>query len=252
MRPANKSTRFTAPLFLLPSLFVAQMLFYQTLYFQRASWHEDTTAQLAVTKEWEPNRTYAPEIERGISALAQSDPEKVAFLRERGIPIHVLTPAQMAVSGCPAGSIGCTKHTDSSINVAAAAAMSPVSLAVVLSHELTHCRQHDKVLGMAVPSVWNRLLWRNEEAKAHVAGLTTAARLNLPLSGGPLTGWWFEFLVWYWPAATLLLSSLASLFGFHLIGEYIKKHAVQKAAPSSKDSAAKRPFQQPAPTPAIL
>ena len=237
---------------MLPSLFVAQVLFYQTLYFQRASWHEDTTAPLAVTKEWKPNRTYSPEIERGIDALSHSDSDQVTFLRERGISINVLTPAQMAVSGCPAGSIGCTRHSDSSINVAAAAAASPVSLAVVLSHELTHCRLHDQSLGMTVPGFWSRLLWRNEEAKAHVAGLKTAGRLDLPLSGGPLTGWWFEYLVWYWPAATLLLSGLASLLGFHLIAEYIKKQAVQKAAPSSKDSAATRTFQQPAPTPAII
>lgn len=252
MRTANKSTRFTAPLFLLPSLFVAQVLFYQTLYFQRASWHEDKTPPLTVTKQWEPHRTYSPEIERGISALSGSDPEKVTFLRERGIPINVLTPAQMAVSGCPAGSIGCTRHADSSINVVAAAAGSPISLAVVLSHELTHCRLHDQRLGMTVPSFWSRLLWRNEEATAHVAGLTTAGRLGLPFSGGPLAGWWFEYLVWYWPAATLLLSGFASLFGFHLIAEYIKKHAVQKAAPSSKSSAVNRTYQPPTPAPAIL
>ena len=252
MRTANKSTRFTAPLFLLPSLFVAQVLFFQTLYFQRWSWHEDRTPPLTVTKEWQPNQVYSPEIERGIAALSQSDPDKVTFLRERGIPIHVLTPAEMALSGCPSGSIGCTRHADSSINVIAAAAVSPVSLAVVLSHELTHCRLHDQRIGMSVPSVWSRLLWRNEETKAHVAGLTTACRVRLPLSGGPLTGWLFEYLVWYWPAATLLLSGLASLFGFHLIAEYIKKHAVQKARPSSTGSAATRTIQQPAPTPAIL
>ncbi len=81
------------------------------------------------------------------------------------IPIHILTPAQMAVSGCPVGSIGCTRHAGSSINVVAVATTSPVSFAVVLSHELTHCRLHDKTLGMAVPSGWSRLLWRNEESR---------------------------------------------------------------------------------------
>lgn len=197
-------------MFLLPALFVAQVLFYQTAYFQRVSWHEDRTAPLAVTAEWTPNKTYSPEIESGIAALSRSDADKVAFLRARGIPIHVISRAQMALSGCPAGSLGCTRHTDSSINVAAAAAATPVSLAVVLSHELTHCRLHDQVLGGTVASVWHRLLWRNEEATAHVAGLETAARLRLPLSGGPLSGWWFEYLLWYWPAATLLLSGLGA------------------------------------------
>ena len=252
MQPAKKSTRFTAPLFLLPALFVAQVMFYQVVYFERVSWHEDKTPPLAVTSDWVPNRTYSPEIERGIAALSLSDPEKVSFLRDRGIPIHVITPTQMAASGCPAGSIACTRHADSSINVVASAASSPVALAVVLSHELTHCRIHDKVLGLAVPSVWNRLLWRNEESKAHVAGLTTARRLGLPLSGGPLTGWWLEYLIWYWPAGTLLLAGIASLFGFHLIAEYIKKHAVHKAVSPSKDSAADRPYNPPTPTPAIL
>ena len=251
MHKAKQSTRFTAPLFLLPSLFVAQVLFYETVGLERASWHEDTTAPLLVTKEWIPNRVYSPEIERGILALAQSDPEKVRFLRERGMPIHLLTPAQMASSGCPAGSIGCTRHTDSSINVMAAAAMSPVSLAVVLSHELTHCRLHDNVLGMAVPSPWSRLFWRNEESKAHVAGLTTARRLRLPLSCGPLTDWWFDYLVWFWPAASMVLSGVVSLIGFHLIVEYIKKHAVREPK-ALQDSAAPIPFQPPATTPAIL
>ena len=251
MHTAKRSPRFTAPLFLLPSLFVAQVLFYETAGLQRASWHEDTTAPLLVTKEWIPNRVYSPEIERGILALAQSDPEKVRFLRERGMPIHLLTPAQMASSGCPSGSIGCTRHTDSSINVLAAAALSPVSLAVVLSHELTHSRLHDSTQGMAVPSPWRRLFWRNEESQAHVAGLTTARRLRLPLSSGPLTGWWFDYLVWFWPAASMLLSGFVSLIGFHLIVEYIKKHVV-RAPKALEDSAAVITFQAPATTPAIL
>ncbi len=57
----------------------------------------------------------------------------------------------MAVSACPVGSIGCTRHANSSINVVAAAATSG-SFAGVLSHELTHCRLHDKALAMAVSS----------------------------------------------------------------------------------------------------
>jgi len=247
---AKRSSRFTAPLFLLPSLFVAQVLLFQTAALQHASWHEDTSSPLTVTSEWTPGRTYSPEIERALRALSWSDPDKVQFLRERGIPIHILTPAQMAVSGCPAGSIGCTRHTDSSINVVAAAATSPISLAVVLSHELTHCRLHDKAVGMTVPSGWRRLLWRNEESQAHVAGLTTARHLGLPFSSGPLTGWWFDYLVWFWPAASMVISGVASLFGFHLIAEYIKKHAVHKIKPASQDSAATRTFQQPTVTPA--
>ncbi len=247
---AKTSMRITAPVFLLPSLFVAQVLFYQTLAQQRASWHEDTSPTLAVTKEWRPNQTYTPQIERGIAALAQSDPAKVQFLRQRGIPIHILTPAQMAVSGCPVGSIGCTRHIDSSINVIEGAAQTPISLAVVLSHELTHCRCHDERLGMAAPKAWSRLLLRNEESQAHVAGLTTARHLGLPLSCGPLTGWWFDYLVWFWPAASIVLFGLASLAGFHLIAEYIKKHA-RKVKPSSKESAATSSFQ-PAATPATF
>lgn len=248
MPTSKKSTRFTAPLFLLPSLFVAQVLFYQTLALQRASWHEDATPPLTVTSEWKPDRTYSPEIERGIAALSQSDPDKVNFLRERGIPIQIVTPAQMAVSGCPPGSIGCTRHADSSINVVAGAAVSPVSLAVVLSHELTHCRLHDKALGMAVPKLWSRLLLRNEESKAHVAGLRTARHLGLPSSCGPLTGWWFDYLIWFWPAASVVLFGLASLFGFHLITEYIKGHARK---PSSIGSAATHSLHSAA-TPAVL
>lgn len=241
MHKAKWSTRITAPLFLLPSLFVAQVLFYETLALQRASWHEDTTPPLMTTNDWKPNRTYSPAIEAGIAALSQSDPDKVTFLRKRGIPIHILTPAQMAVSGCPTGSIGCTRPSDASINVAAGAAVSPVSLAVVLSHELTHCRLHDKAPGMAVPTVWSRLLLRNEESKAHVAGLRTARDLHLPLSSGPLTGWWFDYLVWFWPAGSVALFGLTSLFEFHLIAEYIKKHA-RKVKPRSKDAAAQYSF----------
>ncbi len=252
MHTAKLSTRITAPLFLLPVLFVAQVLFYETAGLQRASWHEDTTAPLLVTKEWIPNRVYSPKIERGILALSQSNPDKVRFLRERGIPIHILTPEQMALSGCPTGSIGCTRHTDSSINVMAAAAVSPVSLAVVLSHELTHCRLHDQASGMTVPSVWSRLIWRNEESKAHVAGLVTARRLQLPQLSGPLAGWWFDYLVWFWPAASMLLSGLASLVGFHLIVEYIKRRAVRKPGTSRADSAAPMTYQSSAASSGIL
>ncbi len=76
MRTANKSTRSTAPLFLLPSLFVAQVLFFQSLYFQRWSWHEDRTPPLTVTKEWQPNQVYLPEIERGIAACGITQPPR--------------------------------------------------------------------------------------------------------------------------------------------------------------------------------
>lgn len=247
---AKRSTCITAPLFLLPSLFVAQVLFYQTLGQQKGSWHEEASPALAVTNEWRPNQTYTPQIEKGIAALGQSDPAKVQFLRERGIPIHILTPAQMALSGCPVGSLGCTRHTDSSINVIERAAQTPISLAVVLSHELTHCRLHDQRLGAAVPKAWSRLLLRNEESQAHVAGLRTAQHLGLPLSGGPLAGWWFDFLVWFWPAGSLVFFGGASLAGFHVIAEYIKKHA-RKVKPFSKEAAVTSSFQ-PGATPAAF
>jgi hypothetical protein len=246
-----KPTRFAAPLVLLPALFVAQTLFYETAGLQRRSWHEDTSSPLEVTREWIPNRVYSLEIERGVSVLAQSDPEKVRFLRERGIPIHILIPEQMALSGCPTGSIGCTRHTDSSINVIAAA-VSPVSLAVVLSHELTHCRLHDLASGMTVPSAWTRLFWRNEESNAHVAGLATARRLQLPQFHGPLAGWWFDYLVWFWPAATMFMSGVASLVGFHLIVEYIKRYALRKPRALSAGPEAPITFQSSATPSAIL
>ncbi len=214
MRPADKSTRFTAPLFLLPALFVAQVLFYQTAYFLRTSWREDRTAPLAVTAEWKPNKTHSPDIESGIAALSRSNPDKVPFLTSTRYP-H---PRSLPGADGPVR-LSCwfpRLHPSHRLQHQrrCGSAATPVSLAVVLSHELTHCRLHDQVLGGTVASIWHRLLWRNEEATAHVAGLETAARLRLPLSGGPLSGWCFEYLLWDWPAATLLLSGLASLSVF--------------------------------------
>ena len=113
------------------------------VHFQDVSWHEDQEPPLTVTSEWRPNRAYSPEIEAAIRALSQSDPDKVGFLRARGIPIHVLTPQQMAVSGCPPHSLGCTRHSNSTINILANAAASPKAAATVLSHELTHAAIHD-------------------------------------------------------------------------------------------------------------
>ena len=184
--------------------------------------------------------------------LVALSPDEVRFLRGRGIPIHILTPEQMNLSGCPNGSIGCTRHIDSSINVMAAAASSPVSLAVVLSHELTHCRLHDQAADLTVPSAWSRLFWRNEESKAYVAGLVTARRLQLPQLSGPLAGWWFDYLVWFWPAGSMLLSGVVSLIGFHLIVKYIKERAVRKPGASRADSAAPMTYQSSAASSAIL
>ena len=227
-----KPTRFTAPLFLLPTVFIAQVMCYQVAYFTRWSWHEDRSGPLTATAEWKPYRTYTPEIERSLALLSHSDPDKVRYLRERGIPIHILTAQQMAVSGCPAGSLGCTRHADSSINVISVAGSDSTALAVVLSHELTHCQIHDAVRGSSPVSTWKHLLWRGEEANAHVAGLATAWDLRLPLRGGPLSGWWLEYLVWFWPAGTFLLSGLISVYCFHLIMQYIKRHAIRRAPDS--------------------
>jgi len=41
-----------------------------------------------------PGRTYSPETENALRVLSTSDPDKVQFLRKRGIPIHILTRFQ--------------------------------------------------------------------------------------------------------------------------------------------------------------
>jgi len=90
-----------SPGFLFSTVFVLQVVFWTTFNFQQSSWKRDIQKPLTVTSEWHPNRLYEPSIEAGFTALSTTDPEKVAFLRSRGIPIHILSKQQMALSGCP-------------------------------------------------------------------------------------------------------------------------------------------------------
>jgi len=206
-----------SPYFLFPTVFLAQVLCWLVIHFQDVSWHEDAGPELAVTSEWKPNKRYAPEVEAAIRALSVSDPGKVQFLRERGIPIHVLTPAQMALSGCPPRSLGCTRKANSSINMLDIAGDYPDAAAAVLSHELTHAAFHDARSPKPERSFLQRLFWRNEESEAHVAELATARRLHVPMWGGPLAGWPLEYLVWYSPSGSFLIATAFSIRGLSRI-----------------------------------
>ncbi len=211
------------PLFLMPMLLVSAAVFYETAYFQRTSWHEDQHRVLRPTADWLPGRVYSPEVEQALAVLAKTDPEKVAFLRSRGIPIHVLTPGQMALTGCSRSSLACTELATSTLNVSARVVNSPKSLAAVLSHELTHCRYHDAAGPVAPASLARRLLWRNEETTAHVAGIMTAYHAGLPAFNGPLAGWWLEFLFWFWPVGTILASAAAFAFVIRVFARESKR-----------------------------
>lgn len=219
MRPAARGVLRLrdSPYFLFPTVFLAQVLCWMVVHFEDASWHEDGGPELAVTSDWKPNQRYAPEIEAAIRALSVSDPGKVQFLRERGIPIHVLTPAQMAVSGCPPRSLGCTRKANSSINLLDIAGNYPDAAASVLSHELTHAAFHDARSSKAERSLPLRVLWRNEESEAHVAELATARRLHVPMWSGALAGWPLEYLVWYCPSGSFLITASFSILGLSRI-----------------------------------
>ena len=196
------------PVILFPVLFLASLLCYETIYFQSASWKENPHMLLRPTPEWIPNRVYPVAVERALQKLSTTDPDKVLFLRARGIPIHVLSPGKMAEAGCSPTALGCTRLENATLNVHERAADSPAALAVVLSHELTHCRYHDAIQVQPPSSLLRRVFWRNEETEAHVEGLATARRLDISSVRGPLAGWWIEYLFWFWPAATVFLSSL--------------------------------------------
>ena len=230
MQAKPNRRRISAPLYLLPCAFISLVLCFEVVTVIHASWHEDFEVRLIPSPEWKPNRVYSSEIEAALTALTHTDPIKVEYLRQRGIPIHILTRIQMARTGCPESSLGCTRSANASINVIDRAADTSKDLAVVLAHELTHCRFHDSIDPIPPRSFLQRLLWRNEEAEAHVAGISTARRIGLPYMTGPLSGWWFEYLVWFWPAATFLITGLASLFTLHRSVEYIKLQALRRAA----------------------
>ena len=91
----------SAPLYLLPSAFIGLVLCFEVVTVIHASWHEDFEARLIPSSEWKPNRVYSSEIEAALTVLTRTDPAKVEYLRERGIPIQVLTRTQMARTGCP-------------------------------------------------------------------------------------------------------------------------------------------------------
>lgn len=202
-----------SPIALIPMIFILQVFFWVSVRFQLASWREDAGPPLRMTPEWVPGRRYSAEIESALQLLSVSDPSKVAYLRSYGVPIHVLTPAEMAVSGCPAGSLGCTRKANSSINVNALAIGQDRALASILSHELTHVQIHDPLHPQPERSLAQRIFGRNEEADAHVAGLRTANRLHVPEWRGILGGWPVEYLVWYWPFGTFLYTLTFSALG---------------------------------------
>ena len=233
-----------SPFFLFPTVFLAQVIFWASLHFQNASWPEDYKPPLAVTAEWQPNRIYDPQIEAAIRALSQSDPGKVAFLRERGITVNVLTPQQMALSGCPPRSLGCTRRSNSSINILSFAAEMPQVGAMVLSHELTHVGFHDARSPKPRLGLFHRLVWRNEETYAHLAGLRTAHQLHLPVWSGPQPLWPLEYLVWYWPLGCLVITGTYSALGLsriwlHSAGVAIRRRHRQ-AASNAEQSASSR------------
>ncbi len=224
-----------SPFVLLPTVFLAQVIFWASLHFQNTSWPQDYKPPLSVTAAWRPNHVYSPEIEAAIHNLSETDPVKVAFLRERGIPVYVLTPQQMAVSGCPLRSLGCTRHANSSINVLSIAAAFPKVGAMVLSHELTHAAFHDARSPRPMLGVWQRLFWRNEETYAHLAGLRTARLLHLPVWSGPQPLWPAEYLVWYWPLACVVITGAYSVLGLSRIA--INSAGLAQRRRSRKDDA---------------
>lgn len=219
-----------SPVALIPTVFLLQVFFWVSIQFQIRSWHEDTGPRLRRTSEWLPGRTYAPEIEAALRLLQCSDAGKGSYLRSRGVPIHVLTPAVMAASGCPAGSLGCTRKANSSINVLSRTVNQPAALAAVLSHEITHVMTHDPDDPPPTRSVLRRIFGRNEEATAHVAGIRTAKALHVPQWGGVLGGWALEYLVWYWPFGTLLYTVLFSILGLRRLYLEVGRFAIEQGA----------------------
>lgn len=234
-----------SPFFLLPTVFLAQVIFWASLHFQNTSWQEDSKPPLAVTAAWQAGRVYSPEVEAAIDDLSKTDPAKVAFLRERGIPVNVLTPREMALSGCPPRSLGCTRRANSSINILSIAAVTPEVGAMVLSHELTHAAFHDVRSPTPRLGVWKRLFWRNEETYAHLAGLRTARQLHLPVWSGPQPLWPAEYLVWYWPLGCVVITGAYSFLGLsriviHSAGVAQRRRSRQTAATSASQQVPSR------------
>ena len=223
-----------SPIALIPMIFIMQVFFWVSVRFQLSSWPEDDGPPLRMTAEWIPGRQYPPEIEQALQLLARSDPSKVTYLRSYGVPIHALTPREMAVSGCPAGSLGCTRKANSSVNVNALALGQSPALAAILSHEIAHVQTHDPIHPLPKRSLLQRIFGRNEEATAHVAGLRTANRLHVPEWRGILGGWPIEYLVWYWPFGTFLYTMTFSALGlrrlFLEVGQATLRQRARKQA----------------------
>ena len=211
-------------------MFLLQVFLWVSVQFQLRSWHEDNGPRVHRTGDWLPGRIYTPQVEGALRLLQGSDPSKVFYVRTRGVPIYVLTPAEMAASGCPAGSLGCTRKANSSINVLSRAIHQPEALAVVLSHEITHVETHDPDSPTPVRSLSQRIFGRNEEATAHVAGLRTARLLHVPQWGGVLGGWPLEYLVWYWPFGTLLYTVIFSFLGLRRLYLEVGRLALRQGA----------------------
>lgn len=219
-----------APEFLLLAVFFLQLFFWITVRFQVSSFHTDDGPVLRPTPAWQPGQRYTAPIEAGLAALAVSDPDKVGYVRSRGLPIYILTLPEMAHSGCPPKSLGCTRKANSSINVLDTVPVSTVATASVLSHEITHAEHHDLKAPMPPASLPTRLFLRNEEAQAHIAGLRTSAALHVPYWSGPLAGWPLEYLVWYWPFGTIVYTFTFTVLGIARFWKEAAKAGTRRAA----------------------
>jgi hypothetical protein len=206
---------------LLAGLLVTVCIAAVTIRAQQRSWQRDFLGPLPRPVKWQATQPQPKAIERALKLLEAVEPEKVVYLEKRGIPVFLATETAMVWAGCTPGDWACTEYAHSRIDISNSIVLSPRELAVVLSHEITHCQTHDPLSIHTPNSLWYRLLWRNEEATAHIASLSTARRLHLPLFHTALTAWWLDYMLYFWPAGTTVLMFAIALGLIHLLVRFI-------------------------------
>jgi hypothetical protein len=101
--------------------------------------------------------------------------------------------------------LACIELDRSQIDVLASGKFDTPELAAALEHELFHCEHHDWQAPRPVRPLLSRLLWGDEEAEAHRASLKAARGLGVPLFGGSMKALGLDYILWFWPAGTMVL-----------------------------------------------
>ena len=193
-----------------------------TYYAQRRSWSRDFAGPMHATPEWQPNRSYEPATEAALTLMGSVEPERLRYLRTRGIPIKFLTDAEMQAAGCSPGDWACTELGRAQIDVLASERFKAPELAAALSHELFHCEHHDPFTQHKVRPLISRVFLGDEEAEAHRASLKAARGLGVPMFGGDMEALGLDYVLWFWPLGTMAFC----VFVLHVSCMYIVRRSL--------------------------